>query len=62
MVRVDVRHEGVARTIDAFANDTAVLLLAFGVLVGDVPLQRCLRTQYFTAQLASEHLLGRHPL
>jgi hypothetical protein len=38
MVRVDVGHQRIARTIDALANDAAVFFLAFGVLIGDVAL------------------------
>lgn len=39
VVRVDVRHEGVAGAIDPFADYAPVLLLAFRVLIGDVALQ-----------------------
>lgn len=59
MIRVDVRHQRVARTVDALADDAAVLLLAFGVLVGNVTLQRGFRAQHFAAQLAREQFLGR---
>lgn len=59
VVRVDVRHQRVARAVDALADDAAVLLLPFGVLVGNVALQRGFRAQHFAAQLAREQLLGR---
>lgn len=40
VVRVDVRHERVTRAIDPFADDAPIFLLAFRVLIGNVPLQR----------------------
>ena len=42
VVGVDVRHETVARAIDTFTDDTAVLFLALRVLVRNVPLEACL--------------------
>lgn len=39
VIGVDVRHERVSRAIDPFADYAPVLLLAFRVLVGNVPLQ-----------------------
>jgi hypothetical protein len=42
VVGVDVRHETVARAIDTFTDDTAVLFLALCMLVCNVPLEACL--------------------
>lgn len=58
VIRVDVGHERVTRAVYTFANDATILLLAFGVFVGNMALQRCLRAKYFTAQLASKHFLA----
>lgn len=44
VVCVNVCHQGVARAIYALTDDAAVFLLAHGVLVGDVTLERGFRT------------------
>lgn len=59
MIRVDVRHERVARAINPFANDATVFLLTLGMLVRDMSLQRRFRAQYFSTQLTRKQLLGR---
>lgn len=48
VIRVDVRHQRVPRAIDALAYNATVLLLALGVLVGNVSLQRGFRAQHLT--------------
>lgn len=52
MVRVNVRHKRVARAVDALADGAAVLLLAHGVLVGNVALERGFRAEELTTELA----------
>lgn len=52
VVRVDVRHERVARAIDPFADYAPILLLALRVLVGDVALQGGLGAQHLAAEMA----------
>lgn len=44
MVCVNVCHQGVARAIDPLTDDAAILLLAQGMLVGNVTLERGFRT------------------
>lgn len=59
MIRVDVRHEGIARAIDPLAYDATVLFLTFGVLVRDMTFQRRFRAQHFSTQLTRKQFLGR---
>lgn len=55
VVRVNVRHQRIARTVHPFAYSTPVLLLSGRVLVGHMPLQARFRAQHFATGQAREH-------
>lgn len=40
VVRVNVGHQRVSRAVHSFADDTTVFLLAYGMFVGNVTLER----------------------
>lgn len=44
VICIDVCHQRITGTINALANYTTILFLAFGMLIGDVSFQWCLRT------------------
>lgn len=56
VVRVNVRHQRISRTVHSFANGTPVLLLSGRVLIGHVPLQARFRAQHFATSQAREYL------
>lgn len=56
VVRVDVRHERVARAVDSLTDCAPVLLVARRVLIGDVPFQTGFRAQHLAARQARENL------
>lgn len=58
MIGIDMGHQGVSRAVDPLADDASVLLLSFGVLVGNVAFQGCFAAKHLATQLAGEQLLG----